>query len=162
MHPAGRLRSTLTAVAASVVTGAVLLVAPVAPGSATPTARDDDGRTGCVAPRCFGAISFNTRTGVAGVTNEKDGRPKAIRLAQRSCRHKSELGYGYPGQCTPAGSVQNGCMAVAFRVLDDAIVEWQPAFGHTKREAKSAARRSVAGEGDRYVAGWLCTTRHYD
>lgn len=154
-----RVRSLPIAAAAVVLTMGVLLVAPPASAGQVPAGRA--AARGCHAPRCFGAISFNKRTGVAGLADDRDGRHKAIRLAQRSCRAKSERQFGSPAQCTAAGSVQNGCMAVAFRVQDDVIVEWTTKFGHTKREAKSAAHDAVAGPGDRYFAAWLCTTRSY-
>jgi hypothetical protein len=163
MSSATRARSLLVAVAAAVVAAVVaigvVLVAPSA--SASPLPGDRAAARGCHTPRCFGAISFNKRTGIAGLSNDRDGRHKAIRLAQRNCRAKSERQFGSPGQCTAAGSVQNGCMAVAFRVQDDVIVEWTTKFGHTRREAKSAAHAAVAGPGDRYFAAWLCTTRSY-
>lgn len=160
-----RLAAAVAAVAAVAsglvgATSAPAISAPAisAPAGASPGQHDRVGS--CTTPRCFGAISFNKRTGVAGLANDKDGRPKSIRLAQRSCRAHSADQSGFPGQCVPAGSVQNGCMAVAFRVVDNAIVEWTTEFGHTKHEAVTAARASVAGPGDRYAV-WLCTTRHY-
>ncbi|WP_188113243.1 DUF4189 domain-containing protein [Nocardioides humilatus] len=158
MRSPHRLRAALTSAAVLLAAATALVAAPPASASAP---SDQQRVIGCEAPRCFGAISFNKRTGVAGIANDKDGRPKSIRLAQRACRAKSERTYGSPGQCTEAGSVQNGCMAVAFRVLGDEIVQWQTEFGHTKREAKSAAHAAVAGEGSRYFAAWLCTTRNY-
>lgn len=155
-----RLRSALTAAVVAALTS-VLVAAPTSPAGAVDRAPHPERAASCHAPRCFGAISFNTRTGVAGLSNERDGRRKAIRLAQRNCRAKSERTFGSPGQCTAAGSVQDGCMAVAFRVEDEVITAWTTRFGHTRHQAKAAARAAVAGPGDRYVPAWLCTTRDY-
>ena len=154
------LRAALVAAVVTAVTTGVL-AAPSSSAAAPERAPRQERAAGCHAPRCFGAISFNKRTGVAGISNDRDGRRKSIRLAQRNCRVKSERSFGSPGQCTAAGSVQDGCMAVAFRVEDEVITAWTTRFGHTRREAKRAARAAVAGPGDRYVAGWLCTTRDY-
>jgi len=154
-----RRAALVAAVVTAVTTGA--LSAPTSSAAAPDRAPRQERAAGCHAPRCFGAISFNKRTGVAGLSNDRDGRRKAIRLAQRNCRVKSERHFGSPGQCTAAGSVQDGCMAVAFRVEDDVITAWITRFGYTRHEATSAARAAVAGPGDRYIAAWLCTTRDY-
>lgn len=160
------LRSVLALAVATLLGGTLLAFTPTASGQvaasserATPTHRvaSCDWR----AHHCFGAISLNTRTGQVGYANDKRSRAAAIRVAQTSCRTRSADTSGSPGQCRRAGWVRNGCLAVAVRIRDRAIVEWGAAIAYDPDPAKRKARRKVAGPGRTRIAFWLCTSRSH-
>ena len=166
------LRSLLALAAAALLGGTMLAASPssAAPSAAAPSATsvqtaeratDTERLARCAWRRrqCFGAISLNTRTGEIGWANNQRGKRVAIRIAHNSCKTRSEAGSGYPGQCTRTGWVRNGCMALAVRIQNNAIVEWGSAYAYNVDPAKRQARRKVAGPGTVRIHFWLCTTR---
>lgn len=152
MHQHGAVRWLRIAGIAGLL---LALTATITPPASATAAR------GCAVPNCHGAISFNTRTGEAGIALDQAGQRKAVRLAHHKCRVRSERGHGYPGRCERAGTTTNGCMAVAFRVDPDSdeIVEWNTRYGDAPATTRRKARQSVAGPGRVYVGAWLCTSR---
>jgi len=166
------LRSVLALAVAALLGGTLLATAPSASAKAGPSAEratQTERLATCNwrAHQCYGAISLNTRTGVVGYANDKRGKDAAIRIAHRSCKTRSEANGGYPGQCTRAGWVRNGCLATAIRINNGAIVEWGSAYAYNAETknghlgAKAKARRKVSGPGTVRIAFWLCTSRSH-
>lgn len=163
------IRSVLALAVAALLGGTLLAASPTASASAPsatsePTverATDTQRLATCAwrRKRCFGAISLNTRTGVVGYANDKRSRSRAVSVAHNSCKRRSEADGGFPGQCKRTGWVRNGCLALAIRVQDNAIVEWGTAYAYNVDPAKRQARRKVAGAGTVEIHFWLCTTR---
>jgi hypothetical protein len=164
------IRAVLALAAALLLGGTMLATAPTASAKAEPAttskaaaerATNTERLVTCNwrQRRCFGAISFNTRTGEVGFANDKRTRTKAISVAQRSCKNRSEAGDGFPGQCQKAGWVRNGCLALAIRINGGELVEWRSAYAYSEAGAKRKARERVAGPGEVSIHYWLCTTR---
>ncbi|WP_188111118.1 DUF4189 domain-containing protein [Nocardioides antri] len=168
-------RSVL-ALAVTALLGVTLLAAAPTAAAATPSgasepaaerAGDAERRASCAwrRKRCFGAISLNTRTGQFGWANDRRRRTVAVSAAQRSCKTRSEREGGFPGQCRRVGFARNECMATAFRVNHEAIVEWASGYAYHAETrngvpgAKARARAKVRGPGEVRIAFWLCTTR---
>lgn len=164
------LRSALALAAALLLGGALIVTAPTASAKAAPStastpaaerATDAERLATCAwrQRRCFGAISFNTRTGEVGFANDKRTKAKAISVAQRSCKARSEAGDGFPGQCVKAGWVRNGCLYLAIRINNGQLAEWGSAYSYGKAAAREKALDKVRGPGDERIHYWLCTTR---
>jgi hypothetical protein len=163
------IRSALALVAAMLLGGTLLAAAPtasakVAPSTASKPAAErttPSQRVSCAwrQRQCFGAISLNTRTGVVGYANDKRGKATAIRIAHNSCHTRSTAQGGSPGQCTKAGWVRNGCLAVAVRINNGAIVRWGSGYAYNRAPAQRKAKNKVRGPGRIKIQFWLCTTR---
>ncbi len=159
------IRSTLALLAALLLGGTLLAAAPTASATTSEAGFERADETQRLAScnwrrgKCFGAISLNTRTGVVGFSNDKRSKSSAIRIGQSRCRTRSVAQGGYPGQCTKAGWVRNGCLAVAIRVRNGAIVEWGSGYAYNDGPAKQKAKQKVRGPGRVRIQFWLCTTR---
>jgi hypothetical protein len=157
------IRSMLALAAAMLLGGVLLAAAPTASAAAaSSTDRAEQPaqteRRACQPRRCFGAVSLNTRTGVVGFANDKGSKSKAISLAHSRCKNKSGAD-GFPGQCKRAGWVRNGCLALAVRINNGALVEWGSAYAYNVDPAKRKAKQKVQGPGNVRIQFWLCTTR---
>lgn len=160
------IRSALALATALLLGGVLLAAAPTASARATSSAErgTDTARLASCnwrAHQCFGAISLNTRTGVVGFANDRRSRSKATSVAQRMCKARSVRHGGSPGQCTRAGWVRNGCLAVAIRIRHGSLVEWGSGFDYDPDQAQAKAKRKVRGLGRERVQYWICTTRSH-
>jgi hypothetical protein len=164
------IRSVLALAAALLLGGTLLAAAPnasakVAPSTASKPAAERTTHTPRLAScpwrqrQCFGAISLNTRTGIVGYANDKRGKATAIRIAHNSCHTRSTADGGSPGQCTKAGWVRNGCLAVAIRINNGTLVEWGSGYAYNRAPAQHKAKNKVRGPGRIKIQFWLCTTR---
>jgi len=164
------IRSVLALAAALLLGGTLIAAAPTASAKATPStasapaaerATNTERLATCAwrQRRCFGAISLNTQTLEFGFANDKRTKAKAIGVAQRSCKARSEAGDGFPGQCVKAGWVRNGCLYLAIRINNGQLAEWGSAYSYGKVAAREKALDKVRGPGDESIRFWLCTTR---
>ena len=164
------IRSALALVAAMLLGGTLLAAAPtasakVAPSTASGPAAERTTHSQRLVScawrqrHCFGAISLNTRTGVVGYANDTRTKATAIRIAHNRCHTRSTADGGFPRQCTKAGWVRNGCLAVALRIRNGAIVEWGSGFAYNRAPAQQKAKNKVRGPGRIKIQFWLCTTR---
>ncbi len=164
------IRSALVLFAAMVLGGTLLAAAPIASAKVAPAAASGPAAERTThSPRlascawrqrhCFGAISLNTRNGEVGFANDKRSKSSAIRIAHNSCHRRSTAGAGSPGWCKKAGWVRNGCLAVAIRINNGAIVEWGSGYAYDRAPAQHKAKNKVRGPGRIKIRFWLCTTR---
>lgn len=161
----GRAALALIAAAALSLT---LLTAPTLAAPAAPADRQVADRSLRVAacwPGCWGAISFNTRTGVSGGKNDVGGKDAAIRKALTRCRSKPA------NQLAPAACVsprrhdlyvKNACIEVWYRERNGRVVEWAKGRHFYQARARRVAKRQLDGPGEIKRSAWLCTTRRAD
>lgn len=120
--------------------------------SASTTTSHTTSRVGC-RKKCFGAIFVNVTTGVArGVVNYPT-KKKALNKAKKNCRQASSGN----GKCVRAVWTRNACMAVAARVKNNTLVQWQGRWDNKLKKAKKKAKRALKGPGKRKI--WIsgCT-----
>ncbi|WP_183094805.1 hypothetical protein [Nocardioides stalactiti] len=169
MRTASILR-LLLALAAALLLGGTLLAAPatsaapVAPAEKVTTTQLAARAPGCL-PRCWGAISFNTQTLRGGWTQKGDWATKAgaMSSALSHCRNRPPNA-GHRTACQAPGQrevvVQNGCVAVAWRVRNERLVEWAKGKAYGPKGAQREARRIVDGRGT-ISSGYYCTPRRF-
>lgn len=151
------------ALAAAFVLGGTLFAAPATSTTADAAPTQVTLRApGCI-PRCWTAVSFNTRTLRGGWTQNGDWGTKtgAMSSALRHCRVRP-VNAGHREACVPPGNrdlyAQNGCVAVAWRVRNDRLVEWNKGKAFGPKAAMREARRKVDGRGT-IDSGYSCAPR---
>ncbi|WP_183100200.1 hypothetical protein [Nocardioides pelophilus] len=168
MRPALFVRALL-ALAAAFALGGTLFAAPATSTTAdSVTSRVSTQVTarapGCI-PRCWTAISFNTATLRGGWTQNGDWGTKAgaMSSALRHCRVRP-VNAGHRQACVLPGNrdlyAQNGCVAVAWRVRNDHLVEWNKGKAFGPKAAMREARRKVDGRGT-IDSGYSCAPRRW-
>jgi hypothetical protein len=111
----------------------------------------------CV-PRCYGAISVNPANGKWGASIDKFTRHRAVAVAQSACKAHSG---SYRSHCKRMIWFRNACAAVAYRVHNGQLAEYDAAYARYKSGAKAKALRKVRGPGHRYIWTWACTSRRF-
>ena len=167
--PGDTLRSTLyralLALAAALVLSGSLLAAPATSATADRAPTLVAARApGCI-PHCWVAISFNPETLRSGWTQKNKWGTKAgaSSSALNHCKNRP-VNAGHARACVPPGQRdvynQNGCVAVAWRVRNEQLVEWAKGKGDGPKAAMRAARRAVDGRGT-ISAGYACAPRRF-
>jgi hypothetical protein len=155
----------MLALAAAFLLGGTLLAAPA---TSTPPERAVAEVTaraapGCMPYKCWAAISFNTETLRSGWTqrNQWGTKARAIQSAFGHCKNR-EVNNGHRDACVnPNGRNvfnQGGCVAVAWRVRDGALVQWAVGKSLGPIVAQRKARRAVRGTGT-VDSGYACPPR---
>ena len=152
------------ALAAAFLLGGTLLAAPA---TSMPTDRapaDVSARApGCMPYNCWVAISFNTETLRSGWTqrNKWGSKAGAMQSAFAHCKARP-VNEGHRDACvSPAGRKaynQGGCVAVAWRVRDGALVQWAVGKSLGPVVAQRKARKIVRGTGT-VSSGYACPPR---
>lgn len=164
---------TALALATALLLGVPLGAAPVsaspAPlGTATLGATDvsttvTSARAGSCRPRCWTAIAFNPETLRSGWTQNGayGSKLRAMKSAFNHCRTRP-VNAGHARACVWPGRRNvfrmDGCVAVAWRVRNDRLVEWGKGKAFTKSPAMRRAKRVVEGRGT-IDAGYACSPR---
>lgn len=161
------MRSTLLvravlSVAAALVLGGSLLAAPTTAGAApAPVAT----RAAACIPHCWIAISFNPETLRSGWTQDGNWATKAgaSSSALNHCKNRP-VNAGHARACLPPANrdvyKENGCVAVAWRVRNERLIEWGKGKADGPKTATRRARRSVDGPGT-IRAGYACAPRRF-
>jgi hypothetical protein len=163
------LRSTfvraLLALAAALVLSGSLLAAPATSAPADRAAAPLAARApGCI-PHCWVAISFNPETLRSGWTQKSNWGTKAGASASalNHCKNRP-VNAGHARACVPPSNrkvyKENGCVAVAWRVRNEHLVEWAKGKGDGPKAAMRDARRAVDGRGV-IDAGYACAPRRF-
>jgi hypothetical protein len=153
------------AVAAVFLLGGSLLAAPATSITSDRVKTDVSARApGCI-PRCWAALSFNVQTQRSGWTQSgKWGTKKeAMSSALRHCRNRP-VNAGFARRCVPPAKrdtfVQNGCVAVAWRIRGGNLVQWTVARAYGPKKAQRKARQKLDGRGT-YHSGYNCSPRRF-
>ena len=165
MRSALFVRALLAVAAAFLLGGTLLAAAPsTAITSDKTTAQVSARAPGCL-PRCWVAISFNPVTRRSGWTQKSNWGTKAgaMSSALRHCRNRP-VNAGFARHCVPPSKrdtvVQNGCVAVAWRVRSDRLVQWTVGRAYGPKKAQRLARRKLDGPGS-YHSGYACSPRRF-
>jgi hypothetical protein len=119
---------------------------------------------GCL-PNCWTAISFNPETRRGGWTqkNQWGSKANAMQSAYQHCRTRP-VNAGHARACVRPGNrdvyVKNGCVAVAWLVRNDRLIQWTVGKAYGPLKAKRIAKRKLDGAGTR-VAGYSCSPRRF-
>lgn len=170
MHFPLTLRLAVAIAATALLTGTLGVASasaepdPVLPSGPATSERSGERAAACNwrARKCWGAISFNKATGRSGYATNRRSKDTAIKDAVRHCKNRP-ANEGFKDQCIGVRAkntyVRNGCLAVAFRYLDGAIVEWKKGTAFNRQPAQNQALNALEGPGERYVSAYVCTTR---
>jgi hypothetical protein len=152
------------ALAAAFLLGGTLLAAPATSMPSERAPAEGSARApGCMPYKCWAAISFNTETLRSGWTQKKKWGTKAgaMQSAFAHCKNR-DVNVGHREACvSPAGRKaynQGGCVAVAWRVRDGALVQWAVGKSLGPIVAQRKARRAVRGTGT-VDSGYACPPR---
>ncbi|MEZ0581121.1 hypothetical protein [Nocardioides sp. MH1] len=168
--PGDTLRSTLLVraaltMAAALLLGGTLLAAPTTAAAPDRAATVASRAPGCV-PHCWVAISFNPETLRSGWTQNGNWGTKAgaSSSALNHCKNRP-VNAGHARACVKPSARgaynQNGCVAVAWRVRNEQLVEWAKGLGDGPKSAMRHARRAVDGRGV-INAGYACAPRKFN
>jgi len=143
-----RSRRHLVVVALTLgMTAALTLATPARAASPDPSA-SERARTN------YGAISVGWWDHAWGASYDYGSKAKAKKAAQRACKKHS----AYPGRCSTAVWVRNGCAAVSVRLRPDGSVgRYGWAVNRLKRPAIRAAQHKCGSQCVKLT--WVCTTR---
>lgn len=165
LRPALFVRALL-ALLATAALSLTLLSAPLsAPAGAKPApAAPTQPRVAACFPGCWGAISFNTATGISGGKYDTAGKDAATSAALRRCKTKNP---NRARACVAPGVrntwVKNGCLAIWYRTRNGRIVEWAKGSSFYKAKSIRIAKRIVNdGPGEIHQSAQLCTTKRGD
>lgn len=163
MRPASFVRAVL-ALAAALLLGGTLLAAPATSTTPDRVATEVSARApGCLPLRCWTAISFNPETQRSGWTQKGawGSKKQAMTSALRHCRNRPvNAGHARACQWPDKRNVYNvgGCVAVAWRMRNDRLVEWAKGKAFGPIVAERRARREVRGIGT-IRSGYACAPR---
>lgn len=152
------------ALATAVLLGGTLLTAPA---TSAPAARLSTqmaaGNPGCLPLKCWTAISFNPETLRGGWTQKGSygSKAQAMSSALAHCRNRPvNAGHARACQRPSLRKVFNvgGCVAVAWRVRNNRLVEWGKGKAFGPIVATRRARAVVRGEGT-IDSGYACAPR---
>lgn len=167
MRPATLARVLLSLTAALLIGLPALTATPAASAASAPAA---DTRVRLAppppcAPRCWTAISFNPRAKIWGWTSKEGvgGKRLAMQKAQARCKARTKQETSAPpSACQWPGKrkvfAYNSCVAVAWRVRGERVVEWAKGNARDSITAERRARRAVRGAGQ-VTAKFACTFR---
>lgn len=164
MRSALFVRAALAAAAAVLLSGTLLTAPATSITSDRATTEVSARAPGCL-PRCWTAISFNPQTHRSGWTQKFNWGTKAgaMSSALRHCRQRP-VNAGHARACVPPGKrdsvVQNGCVAVAWRIRSDRVVQWTVGRAYGPKKAQRLARRKLDGRGT-YDSGYSCSPRRF-
>jgi hypothetical protein len=135
---------------------AVALGVTVALTVSTPAQAADAGPSASERARNnYGAISVGWWDHAWGASYDYSSKAKAKRAAQKACRKHSN----YPGKCSTAVWVRNGCAAVSVRLrADGSVGRYGWAVNRLKKPAIRAAQHKCGAKCVKLT--WVCTTRH--
>lgn len=165
MRSALFIRAVL-ALTAAFVLGGTLLAAPAHTAPAPERAVTElSARAPACLPRCWVSVSFNTETRRGGWTQSNNWGSKkgAMLSAQNHCRSR-DVNAGHRDACVwPAKRRifnQNGCVAVAWRVRNDRLVQWTVGRAYGPKKSMKLAKRKLDGQGTRH-AGYACSPARF-
>ena len=169
------MRSTALARVALAFSAALLLCGALlaAPASSTTpdrvspdiSARELSARAPACLPRCWVAVSFNTKTRRSGWTQQgKWGtKRRAMNSALSHCRNRP-VNAGQARACVrPAARStveRNGCVGVANLVRNGRLIQWTVAKAYGPKKAMRKAKRKLDGRGTK-SAGAACSPRRF-
>ena len=153
------------AVAAAFLLSGTLLAAPATSITSDRTTTEVSARApGCL-PRCWTAISFNPQTRRSGWTQKSNWGTKAGAMSSAlGTAGQRPVNAGHARACVPPGKrdsvVQNGCVAVAWRIRGDRSSSGRSA-GPTARRRPSGWRGGSSMVAAAYHSGYSCSPRRF-
>jgi hypothetical protein len=153
------------AVAAAFLLSGTLLSAPATSATSDQVMTQVSARAPRCIPKCWAAISFNPETLRSGWTQKLHWGTKkdAMNSALRHCRRRP-VNAGHARACVPPSRrdsvAQNGCVAVAWLLRRDRLVQWTVARAYGPKKAQRKARAKLDGRGERY-SGYNCSPRRF-
>lgn len=163
MRSASFVRAAL-ALAAALLLGGTLLAAPATSTSPERVGTEVSARgPACLPSRCWTALSFNPETQRGGWTQQGawGSKKQAMRSAFNHCKQRPvNAGHARACQWPNKRNVYNvgGCVAVAWRMRNNRLVEWAKGKAFGPIVAQRRARKAVRGIGT-IDSGYSCPPR---